>query len=132
VALGGLYLTDNLAINSHTKSPIWPLSFIGTELYGYEKFIADGNPANGHEHVAFALSKGGESLGLFVTTNVPIDALTFGAQALGVSEGRLPTAPRPASAHDHADAGRCQLPAADQRRRQRGAEPQRSAVGGRH
>ncbi|MFO1512922.1 MAG: putative Ig domain-containing protein, partial [Verrucomicrobiota bacterium] len=39
-------------------------------------------------HAGFALSKGGEALGLFASDGTTIDAVTFGAQISDVSEGR--------------------------------------------
>ena len=39
-------------------------------------------------HASFALSKGGEALGLFASDGTTIDAVTFGAQTSDVSEGR--------------------------------------------
>ena len=88
VAIGGLYLTDDLT--SRTKFQIAPRSFIGSFTNGFAKFIADSLPLTGPNHVNFSLSAGGESLGLFPASGAAIDAYTFGAQASGVSEGRLP------------------------------------------
>lgn len=86
VALGGLYLTDNLS--DKTQSPIAPLSFIGTEGYGFVRFYADG--AAGADHVKFSLKQSGESLGIFSGSGLMLDGINFGAQATGVSQGRLP------------------------------------------
>jgi hypothetical protein len=88
VALGGLYLTDDLT--TRTKSRIPPLSFIGRGAYAYQRFEADDNTAAGADHVNFRLSAGGESLGIATTAGAPINEVTFGRQATGVSEGRLP------------------------------------------
>ncbi len=89
VAIGGLYLTDNPG--NRTKHPIAPLSFIGTVTNGYLKFVADGNTAQGANHVNFSLSAGGESISLFPSGSAPVyDQISFGAQRSGVSEGRLP------------------------------------------
>jgi hypothetical protein len=88
VALGGLYLTDNLG--NRTKYQIPPRSFIGAEASGFARFWADELPAQGADHVSFKLSAGGEALGIFGPGGVQIDAVTFGPQAAGVSEGRLP------------------------------------------
>ncbi|MBN2507718.1 MAG: lamin tail domain-containing protein [Verrucomicrobia bacterium] len=91
VALDGLCLTDDLSTPaSRTKSPIPALSFIGTGLYGFEQFIADGNADAGPDHVRFKLSGNGEAIGLFQTADAAIDVVTFGLQTEGVSEGRLP------------------------------------------
>ena len=89
VALGGLFLTDALA--SRTKHPIAGLSFLGVNTNGWAKFIADGNTAQGADHVNFSLAAGGEAIGLFPAGTAPaIDAVTFGAQSVDVSEGRFP------------------------------------------
>ncbi len=86
--LGGLFLTDDLA--DPTRSPIAPLSFIGGGGNGFAQFIADGNAGAGADHVNFSLNKDGEAIGLFSPAGVMIDGVTFGAQATGTSEGRLP------------------------------------------
>lgn len=89
VALGGLYLTDSLA--DRTKHKIAPLSFLGVNTNGWCKFVADGNTAQGANHVNFSLNASGEGLGLFSPGTAPaIDSVTFGAQTSDVSEGRFP------------------------------------------
>jgi hypothetical protein len=88
VALGGLYLTDDL--NNRTKHPIAPLSFIGVSTNGYLEFKADGNTGAGADHTSFSLRAAGESLGLFTASGTAIDSLSFGAQLDGVSQGRFP------------------------------------------
>jgi len=86
-SLSGLYLTDTLTIKD--MFPIAPLSFIGSGLQAYAKYVADGNVEKGPEHVSFSLKAGGEAIGLFDSTGQQIDTVTFGAQAPGVSQGRL-------------------------------------------
>lgn len=86
VALGGLFLTDDL--NDHTRHQIPPLSFLGPGAFLV--FRADGNAGAGAEHVNFRLDADGESLGLFAASGELIDAVTFGPQSPGISEGRLP------------------------------------------
>ncbi|HWN94819.1 MAG TPA: lamin tail domain-containing protein, partial [Methylomirabilota bacterium] len=89
VALGGLFLTDNL--NNRTQYRIPNLSFIGVGVHGFTEFQADGNPENGGDHTNFRLSAGGESIGLFGTDGLTlIDSITFGGQQQSVSEGRFP------------------------------------------
>jgi hypothetical protein len=85
VSLGGLAFTKDLS--DPTMSPIPPLSFIGTGANGFIQFFADKNP--GADHVNFKLSKSGLTLGLFTGTTL-VDAITFGAQTSGISEGRFP------------------------------------------
>ena len=87
VPLGGNYLTDSLG--NKTKHKIPPLSFIGGS--GDSRWLAywaDNSTSSGH--VNFALGAGGEALGLFTSSGAQIDALSFGPQSVGVSEGRYP------------------------------------------
>ena len=86
VALGGLFLTDNLT--DKTQSPIRPLSFIGPGAF--VQFLADANPSAGSRHVNFSLKKGGEAVGLYSPVGTLIDGVTFGGQTTGVSQGRFP------------------------------------------
>ncbi len=86
VELSGFGLTDNRA--QPAKSVIPPLSFIAAG--GYRQFIADEDPGAGARHVDFKLSSGGETLALFDAARNLIDAVDFGPQLAGVSEGRLP------------------------------------------
>jgi hypothetical protein len=88
VALGGLYLSDNLT--TRTKYRIPPLSFIGTGGHAYQRFEADENTGAGADHVAFRLSAGGESLVISTPAGASINQITFLQQAMGVSQGRLP------------------------------------------
>src|SRR2546428_475387 len=75
VALGGLFLTDNLA--DRTQSPIRPLSFIGFAGNGFVQFIADGNRDNGANHVSFKLNNGGEQIGIYSPSGVLLNGITF-------------------------------------------------------
>jgi hypothetical protein len=88
VDLSGLHLTDNL--DDHTQYRIPDLSFIGVGEQGFTEFIADGDPEDGANHVNFRLNGDGEALGLFTVTGGLIDALSFGRQDNGISEGRFP------------------------------------------
>ncbi len=89
VDLGGMYLTDDLGD---------PTQFRITDTItlppgGFVLFWADNSPEQGIYHTNFALSKSGESIGLFDTDgngNAPVDTYSFGAQATDVSEGRCP------------------------------------------
>jgi hypothetical protein len=84
VALGGLYFTDNL--DAPKKSPIPPLSFLGAG--SFRRFIADGDPDNGSDHVSFKLSGNGSSLGIYASDGSLIDGILFGPQAPGISQRR--------------------------------------------
>jgi hypothetical protein len=89
VALGGNYLTDQLA--NKTKHLLPPLSFIGGNgASRWIQFIADNDAAATPGHVNFSLNPAGESLGLFSAYGVQLDAVSFGAQATNVSQGRFP------------------------------------------
>ncbi|MFM1770623.1 MAG: Inner spore coat protein, partial [Verrucomicrobiota bacterium] len=88
VALGGLYLTDNLG--SPFKHAIAPLSFLGTGTNAFQVFIADNNPVAGADHVSFSLNAVTESVGLSTMTGLLLDGYTYGPQATDVSQGRFP------------------------------------------
>lgn len=88
VAIGGLFLTDSL--DSPFASPIPPLSFLGTGAGAYRQFFADGQPASGANHVDFSLRRAGEAIGAFAATGQMLDAIAFGAQTTGISQGRFP------------------------------------------
>jgi hypothetical protein len=88
VAVGGLYLTDDL--NNRTKHRIAPLSFIGAGTNAWQKFVADGNTGAGADHVSFALKAGGEAVAVSSTNGTLLDGYAFGPQEEGVSAGRFP------------------------------------------
>lgn len=88
VSFAGLSFTDDLARPG--RSPVRPLSFIAPGPQGFVQIFADSRPGDGADHAAFKLSKGGSDLGIFSANDTVIDQLHFGAQAQGVSEGRLP------------------------------------------
>ena len=91
VNLSGLYLTDDVSTPvSRQKFQIAPLSYLGEGLYGYQRFWADKIPSAGPEHVNFKLKAAGGLLGLYAPGDVQIDAVAYGAQTSGVSQGRLP------------------------------------------
>ena len=90
VALGGLRLTDTFGDPNAYRIPA--LSFIGVSSNGFTRFEAD-NPGTpiGPEHVNFRLSRTGDSIYLLRANNgTQIDAVSFGLQSVGVSQGRLP------------------------------------------
>ena len=91
--LGGCYLTDNLTNRFQFRIPDNGHYVIPPG--GYLLVWADNednqNSTNRSDlHVSFALSKGGEAIGLFASDGTPIDAVTFGPQTTDVSEGRFP------------------------------------------
>jgi hypothetical protein len=89
VMLSGLYLTDDL--NRPTKFLIGALSFVGVgSLGGFALFLATDNPSAGPDHLNFGLNDRGEQIGLYNSSRLPIDTITFTGQAAGASEGFLP------------------------------------------
>ena len=88
VSVGGLFLTDDLT--QKTKSPIPPLSFIGSGGDGFIQFIADGNITAGADHVNFAISSARSSLGVFAPSGTAIDSVALGQEQTGISQGRFP------------------------------------------
>jgi hypothetical protein len=90
VDLTGFFLSDTT-----TNTTQWPVP-AGTTIpaRGYLLVWADGetgqnSPARPDIHASFSLSKGGEAIGLFAPDGTVIDAVTFGAQATDVSQGRF-------------------------------------------
>jgi hypothetical protein len=89
VELSGLLLTDRLS--DPTQNAIPARSFIGTGLYGFQRFDADSpTPPADPDHVNFRLNNSGEAIYLFAPGNVQLDGVTFGNPGLGNSQGRLP------------------------------------------
>lgn len=88
VSLTGLYLTDNPSLTGLTQFPIAPLSYIGAK--GFVRCVADADQSPGRNHVNFNLDGEGEVLRIASPTLGIIDTVSFGAQAIGVSQGRLP------------------------------------------
>ncbi|MCK4660924.1 MAG: lamin tail domain-containing protein [Phycisphaerae bacterium] len=89
VDLGGMYLTDDLAIPTRWQVP----AGVSIPAGGYLIFWADNEPLQGDTHTSFKLSAGGEQIGLFDTDangNMAIDTLSFGVQSTDVSMGRFP------------------------------------------
>ena len=88
VELSGLYLTDDPGIASQTKHPIGPLTFMAAR--GFVKWVADGQPQAGPDHVNFSLNAMGEMIRLNTNAMHMVDVLYLAPQMSGVSEGRLP------------------------------------------
>jgi hypothetical protein len=86
VSIGGLSLTDDPQYP--TNSPVPALSFL--DGWSWRQFFADNQLELGANHVGFKLSASGEAIGLYDANGMAIDAVAFGAQAQGVSQGRLP------------------------------------------
>ena len=88
VSIGGLYLTDSPSLAGLSNTPIAALSFIGAN--DWVQFIADGNVSAGRNHANFNLDQSGETIRLYAPGFTIVDSVSFGAQLLDVSEGRLP------------------------------------------
>lgn len=89
--LGGRYLTDDLTNRTKWQFP----EGVTIPPKGYLVVWADNDPGQGPLHASFALSAGGEAVGLFDRADnqlAPIDTVTFGQQSPNVSEGRAPDA----------------------------------------
>ncbi len=89
VDLGGRYVTDDLGNRTKWEIP----AGVSIAPKGYLVLWADNEPEQGDPHVGFALSAGGEAVGLFDRASnqlAQIDAVTFGAQTADISEGRTP------------------------------------------
>ncbi len=88
VAMGGLFLTDDLALPTQ-----WAFPDTTLPAGGYLVVWCDSDVADGPLHASFKLGAGGEDIGLFgrlAAGNEVIDSYTFGAQSADVSEGRDP------------------------------------------
>lgn len=86
VNLGGMYLTDDLADPTQ-----WQIPDTTIEPGGFLVFWADDEEGEGPLHTNFKLGAGGEELGLFsddLSSNLPLDSLTFGEQTVDTSFGR--------------------------------------------
>ncbi len=88
VDIGGLHLTND-PVGQPGLFTIRPLSFVAGA--GFAVFVADNDTAAGSDHVNFELDAAGGSIALTgVTSTTTIDAITYGPQAAGISEGRTP------------------------------------------
>ncbi len=93
VDLGGYYLTDNLTNKSKFLIPanghylVPPGGFL---LVWADDETGQNSTNRADLHAGFALSKGGEAIGLFAADGTQIDAVTFGPQTSDLSEGRYP------------------------------------------
>jgi hypothetical protein len=91
VAIGDYWLTDDFSTaGTRMRYQIPRLSFIGINAYAYRVFHADDNPQNGANHTNFKLGNSGDSLGFSQPGGTLLDGVTFGVQASGISQGRLP------------------------------------------
>ncbi|MFO1512374.1 MAG: lamin tail domain-containing protein [Verrucomicrobiota bacterium] len=95
VDLGGFYLTDTLTNKTQFLVPnnghylIPPLGYL---LVWADNESGQNSTNRADLHVNFALSKGGEAIGIFAADGTQIDAVSFGPQTSDVSQGRFPDA----------------------------------------
>ena len=87
VNIGGLYLTD-LIYGQPFRHRLAPLSFLAGQ--SYKVFLADGNPENGPDHLSFNLNSTLGEIGLVRADGSVVDAVIYGAQRDGISQGRVP------------------------------------------
>ena len=93
VDLGGYYLTDTLTNKFQFQVPnnghyVVPAG--GFMLVWADNESGQNNTNRADLHVNFALSKGGEAIGLFAPDGTQIDAVIFGGQTTDTSQGRFP------------------------------------------
>jgi Lamin Tail Domain len=85
VNLSGWTISDDLAVtDKHT------LGDLTIEAGGYLILYADGDVADGANHLGFSLSAGGEDLGLYYTDGTATSRIQFGDQVTDVSAARTP------------------------------------------
>jgi hypothetical protein len=90
VDLGGMYVTDDLAVPNKWQIPTTDPPASTVPAHGYLIVWADGQPDQGVIHVNLKLSASGEAIGLYTAAGETIDTVTFGAQAADVSYARVP------------------------------------------
>jgi hypothetical protein len=88
VDISHLWLSDDLV--ARMKHQIPALSFIGAGPNAYQKFDAIGTATPDANKVNFSLRAAGEAVAISTASGVLINGVSFGPQATGVSEGRLP------------------------------------------
>ena len=89
VNIGGWYMTDNLNAPTKHRIPSNRPDSTTIPAGGFMLLWADDSPSNGVRHLAFALSRNGEAIGLFGPDGLtPVDTLSFGYQYSDTSYGR--------------------------------------------
>jgi hypothetical protein len=86
VDLAGCYLTDDPSMSGQTNFLIGPLTLVPAG--GFVKWVADGHPDNGRDHLNFSLDELGESLRLNASATHGIDGVDCEAMPPEVSAGR--------------------------------------------
>jgi hypothetical protein len=88
VCLSGLFLSDEPTLTGMTNTQVPVLTYVAAN--GWVEYVADSHAAAGPNHVNFSLNQNGESIVLYTTNLASIDAVYYGLQTAGVSQGRLP------------------------------------------
>ncbi|OQX76000.1 MAG: hypothetical protein B6D64_10645 [Bacteroidetes bacterium 4484_276] len=91
VNIGGMYITDDLSVPTlwqiPTNSPDSTIILPG----GFLLLWADKDSENGIHHLEIKLSASGEQIGIFAEDgSTVLDSITFSAQSLDISFGRIP------------------------------------------
>jgi len=58
--------------------------------FGYQRFLPDGDPTQGADHLNFHLDGNQGTIGLFLPDLTPIDCVVYQAQRANVAQGRSP------------------------------------------
>ncbi len=91
VDVGGMYVTDDLGKPDAWQIPKTDPAKTTIQPGGFLVIWADKEPHQGVNHADFALSGGGEAIGLFMSDGrTEIDSYTYGPQQTDVSFGRSP------------------------------------------
>jgi len=88
VDLNGLYLTDDPSERGLSQFAVAPLNFVAP--HGWVRFWCDGAIPFGGNQVNFSLDGSGEYLRISAANLSLIDAVSFGGQTAGQSQGRIP------------------------------------------
>jgi hypothetical protein len=88
VDLHGVYLTDDPSERGLSQYSVAPLNYVAPR--GWVRFWCDGEIPFGGNQVNFALDGAGEYLRISAANLSLIDAVSFGAQNAGQSQGRIP------------------------------------------
>ena len=88
VLLTDFFVSDDPSEIGTRKHQIGPLSFIGAK--GWVRFVADGHPSKGSNHLNFSLDPQGETLRIYGPAEQSVDSIDYLVQNAGVSQGRFP------------------------------------------
>jgi hypothetical protein len=91
IDMGGMYLTDDLAVPKKWKVPTNAAQLTKVVAKGYLLIWLDGDTTDAGLHASFALDSAGDQIALFDTDGTTlIDAISFGGQRGNISYGRYP------------------------------------------